>query len=171
MYVSPAFASQQALPSQQRAKLAARFCSAVRARASLFKLHAGAPTRGLAMTFTAAAAAADVVPRFEPCGLNQLYAMRYGTVPIAHSTGGLIDTIDDYNPFAKGERGAGQCTRVCRFTNGVWVEGSGMRRTMYAQAAPSTQVGSTRSTFCCAGAAQHHVCAGRVLQSMYRQCV
>jgi starch synthase len=29
--------------------------------------------------------------------------MRYGTVPIAHSTGGLIDTIDDFNPFAKGE--------------------------------------------------------------------
>ncbi|WIA30508.1 hypothetical protein OEZ86_000592 [Tetradesmus obliquus] len=41
--------------------------------------------------------------RFEPCGLNQMYAMRYGTVPIAHATGGLIDTIQDYNPFAKGE--------------------------------------------------------------------
>jgi glycogen synthase len=31
-----------------------------------------------------------------------MYAMRYGTVPIAHATGGLIDTIQDYNPFAKG---------------------------------------------------------------------
>jgi glycogen synthase len=41
--------------------------------------------------------------RFEPCGLNQMYAMRYGTVPIAHATGGLIDTIQDYNPFAKGK--------------------------------------------------------------------
>lgn len=32
-----------------------------------------------------------------------MYAMRYGTVPIAHATGGLIDTIQDFNPFAKGE--------------------------------------------------------------------
>jgi starch synthase len=32
-----------------------------------------------------------------------MYAMRYGTVPIAHATGGLIDTIQDYNPFAKGK--------------------------------------------------------------------
>lgn len=36
--------------------------------------------------------------RYEPCGLNQIYSLKYGTVPIVRATGGLDDTIDNFNP-------------------------------------------------------------------------
>ena len=36
--------------------------------------------------------------RYEPCGLNQMYSMAYGTLPVVRHTGGLADTVFNYNP-------------------------------------------------------------------------
>lgn len=64
-------------------------------------------------------AAADFLwmpSRTEPCGLNQMYAMRYGTIPIARATGGLIDTIEPFD----GKDGEGLLFRDLEDYQGMW---------------------------------------------------
>jgi starch synthase len=36
--------------------------------------------------------------RYEPCGLNQMYSLRYGTIPVVRNTGGLVDSVQHFNP-------------------------------------------------------------------------
>jgi starch synthase len=43
--------------------------------------------------------------RFEPCGLNQMYSMRYGTVPVVNGVGGLADTVVDYSTRSRQSTG------------------------------------------------------------------
>jgi starch synthase len=59
--------------------------------------------------------------RFEPCGLNQMYSMRYGTVPVVHATGGLADTVQTFEPST--QRGTGWAFRS--FSVDAFVEAIG----------------------------------------------
>ncbi|MDR1250785.1 MAG: glycogen synthase [Treponema sp.] len=43
--------------------------------------------------------------RYEPCGLNQMYSLTYGTIPIVRKTGGLVDTVENYNEATGGGTG------------------------------------------------------------------
>ena len=60
---------------------------------------------GFAHRIVGAADAILVPSRFEPCGLTQLYGLRYGTLPIVRKTGGLADTVRGYTPKARGATG------------------------------------------------------------------
>ncbi|MCU0907907.1 MAG: glycogen synthase GlgA [Rhodobacteraceae bacterium] len=55
---------------------------------------------GLSHRMFAGADAVLVPSRFEPCGLTQMYGLRYGTIPVVASTGGLADTVVTASPMA-----------------------------------------------------------------------
>ncbi|MGA2881329.1 MAG: glycogen synthase GlgA [Bryobacteraceae bacterium] len=61
-------------------------------------LHVGYDT-GLSHRIEAGADMFLMPSRYEPCGLNQIYSLKYGTVPVVRATGGLDDTIDEGTGF------------------------------------------------------------------------
>ena len=68
-----------------------------------------------------------VPSRFEPCGLTQLIAMRYGAVPIVRETGGLKDTVQPYNMFAN----TGNGFTFDRYESGLLYDAINRAKTLY----------------------------------------
>ena len=64
-------------------------------RVGIYKGYAGEP---LAHQIEAGADMFLMPSYYEPCGLNQMYSMRYATVPVVRATGGLDDTVEDFDP-------------------------------------------------------------------------
>jgi starch synthase len=61
-------------------------------------VHRDAHDEALAHRILAGSDIVLVPSRYEPCGLTQMYAMRYGTVPVVRATGGLADTVVHFDP-------------------------------------------------------------------------
>ncbi len=74
---------------------------------------------------------AFLVPsQFEPCGLTQLIAMRYGTAPIVRETGGLKDTVEPYNMFED----CGNGFTFDRYDAGLLLDAINRAKTLYFEA-------------------------------------
>ena len=68
-----------------------------------------------------------VPSRFEPCGLTQLIAMHYGTVPIVRETGGLKDTVEPFNQYT----GEGNGFTFDRYESGLLLDATNRAKTIY----------------------------------------
>jgi len=85
------------------------------ARVGIYKGFAGEP---LAHQIEAGADLFLMPSLYEPCGLNQMYSMRYGTVPIVRATGGLDDTVQNFDAKA----GAGTGFKFGPYSAGAMLE-------------------------------------------------
>ena len=93
--------------------------------------------------------------RFEPCGLNQLYSMAYGTLPIVRATGGLADTVKPWSPAAR--RGTGIVFQHADVAGIEWALEQALA--LYARPADyaAAQNQAMREEFSWAKSAQAHV--------------
>ena len=67
---------------------------------------------------------------YEPCGLNQMYSMRYGTLPIVTRTGGLADTVDTDTGFFIEDHDAGAIVTAVRHAMDTYTSDASLYRTM-----------------------------------------
>ena len=93
----------------------------------IYKGYAGEP---LAHQIEAGADMFLMPSYYEPCGLNQMYSMRYGTVPIVRATGGLDDTVENFDPA----RGSGNGFKFHDYTGAALLEK--IREALYFYAKP-----------------------------------
>jgi len=85
---------------------------------------------GLAHRIQAGSDVLLVPSRFEPCGLTQLYALRYGTVPVVHATGGLDDTVEEHDAA----RGTGTGFKFAPHTHSAFLDA--IHRALHARRYP-----------------------------------
>jgi starch synthase len=96
-------------------------------RVGIYKGYAGEP---LAHQIEAGADMFLMPSYYEPCGLNQMYSMRYATVPIVRATGGLDDTVQDFDAA----RGTGTGFKFREYNAGALLEK--MRAALYFYSKP-----------------------------------
>jgi starch synthase len=89
--------AQLAILGSGNAEMERNLTALARAYPGKIAVHIGY-TEALSHLIEAGADCFLMPSRFEPCGLNQMYSQRYGTPPLVHATGGLVDTVVDCTP-------------------------------------------------------------------------
>lgn len=123
----------------------ARLEAAMRAAAVQFPGRVGVKIgydEALSHRMFAGADAVLVPSRFEPCGLTQMYGLRYGTIPVVAATGGLADTVITASPMAVA---TGSATGIAFHPTDALAFGQALRRLTQLYAQPAAWAGLQRA--------------------------